>query len=846
MSDREELLELAARLADGEDVGSSGLPEHNKFQLLAELSTAYRSVRGEDDGGSQDHREVLFRWGHLQVLEMLGEGGFGEVFRAYDPVLDRDVALKLRRQGHESAADSRTFLHEARRLARVRHANVLAVHGASIEDGRAGLWADLIGGKTLEQIYEEDGVIDSKTACAVASDIASALSAVHQAGLVHGDVKPSNVMMHNGQYILMDFGAGSEFVGRSSGPIAGTPLSMAPELFGDGPISTHSDQYALGVMLFRLLSGEYPIAAGSVAELKEAHQEGAVRSLRHLSPHLPRGLVDLVHSLLSFRPEDRPTASEVGEKIAWLLEAPKRRARTRIIGALLFALTLGTIALSVGYLTATRSEAIALSSQRETEVVNQFLNDMLHSVNTTQGGREVRVLDVLEQASSGIDRLVDSPVIQATLLHTLGRSYSTLYELGRAEELLTRSYQLRKEHLGESHFETLNTRSELGLLLDKRGADQLSRDVLEETLDLMTRHHGSELIEIARVKVSLGSALVDLNAYKEAETLLEAATALLAGTEGRDRRYYCRALLATTNLYQRQSRYDEAQAVADQALACFLSSYGGESGNSLVARGSLANALARQGKFAEAEAEFKENLSAGRSITGDNHGVELAATVGLANVLREQGRYEEALPLAERALELSTALMGQFHENTIAVRGNIATVRTALGDLSGAESDMRSVISDIHQHLGDTHPGAFINEYNLAELLNDTGRYGEALKMAHGTYARKLKTLGETHHFTLESLDNIGVSLWGQGKLAESEVTLQKVLDQKSRSLGERSPHTLNTLSHLARTLADQGKREGAASAYQKLLSLRTEVLGESHPLTLEAKGALAELTLQK
>src|SRR5262245_790625 len=159
---------------------------------------------------------ALTRWGPLEVRELLGRGGFAEVYRAYEPELRRDVALKLRRADLQAGApQSRRFLEEAQRLAKVRHPNVVVVYGAAEHDGRRGLWTDLIRGKTLEQVVAEQGPFGPGEATAIGASLCSAVAAVHAAGLVHRDIKTSNVMRETGgRIVLMDFGSAAENLGQ--------------------------------------------------------------------------------------------------------------------------------------------------------------------------------------------------------------------------------------------------------------------------------------------------------------------------------------------------------------------------------------------------------------------------------------------------------------------------------------------------------------------------------------------------------------------------------------------------------------------------------------------------------
>src|SRR5262249_31995320 len=137
-------------------------------------------------------------WGPLRILERIGQGGFGEIYRAFDPTLQREVALKLLRPDRAGAGaagqvvDAERILAEARRLATIRHPNILTIYGADRHDGRAGYWTDLVRGKTLEQELAEQGPRGSEEAALVGIKVCQALAAVHAAGLVHQDVKTEN------------------------------------------------------------------------------------------------------------------------------------------------------------------------------------------------------------------------------------------------------------------------------------------------------------------------------------------------------------------------------------------------------------------------------------------------------------------------------------------------------------------------------------------------------------------------------------------------------------------------------------------------------------------------------
>lgn len=248
-------------------------------------------------------------WGPLRVLRRVGRGSHGDVYRAWDPRLDREVALKVLRQpigtfGSRSSA----IVEEARLLARVRHPNVLVVYGADIVDGRVGFWSQFIHGHTLEDEIRDRGPFDAREVVWVGADLCGALAAVHTAGLLHRDVKAQNVIRDaDGNLVLADFGTGRELQEdpHATADMAGTPAYLAPEILEGGRASVQSDVYSLGVLLFRLASGSLPALGRTVDELRQVHAQGRSRNLAALRPDLPAPLVAVVERALAPDPRGR-------------------------------------------------------------------------------------------------------------------------------------------------------------------------------------------------------------------------------------------------------------------------------------------------------------------------------------------------------------------------------------------------------------------------------------------------------------------------------------------------------------------------------------------------------------
>ena len=264
-----------------------------------------------------DAGDGLGRWGHLVLRRKIGEGGFGEVYHAHDTWLDHPVALKLFKPRASGRKATDRILHEARKLARVRHPNVVTVHGADSHDGRVGFWMDLIEGTSLGRIVETRR-LSAGEATHIGQEVCRALAAVHRAGIIHRDVKAQNVMRasEDGRIILMDFGAGEFMADAANSPQQGTPVYVAPEIFDGGPASARSDIYAVGVLLYFLVTREFPVRGASVPQLVDAHKRGERFRLRDGRPDLPPAFVSIVERALDPNPERR--FSSAGEMEAAL------------------------------------------------------------------------------------------------------------------------------------------------------------------------------------------------------------------------------------------------------------------------------------------------------------------------------------------------------------------------------------------------------------------------------------------------------------------------------------------------------------------------------------------------
>jgi serine/threonine protein kinase len=353
----ERLLAVASRILEGEPIdwealrrepaSDPGRSLEPQLRLLESLSRFNRATQRA--GMNEAEARTPERWGHLEIIERIGGGSFADVYHAWDARLERDVALKLLRQ---PAPDERAIA-EACLLAKVRHPNVVTVHGADIHDGRIGIWMELIKGETLWSLVQQRGPLGAGEVIAIGHELLAGLAAVHAAGVLHRDLKAQNVMRaEGGRILLMDFGVGQDLAARRDRDpdlVYGTALYAAPERLRGEAATVRSELYSLGVLLYYLATGGFPVEAASFHELIAKHERGERTYLRDRRPDLPRRLVDLIQRALSPAPEGRPESA--GEMDLGLGEAARLRptrlpaARLRWIAGLAAIPVLGACAL---------------------------------------------------------------------------------------------------------------------------------------------------------------------------------------------------------------------------------------------------------------------------------------------------------------------------------------------------------------------------------------------------------------------------------------------------------------------------------------------------------------------
>jgi len=319
------LLSVAGKISNGTPVDWQELQDQiatpDQAAVVEELRTLERFARVNE--------AIPASWGRFQILERIGFGAFGVVYRAFDPQMQIEVALKVTRlRGPHAASDWDKGFEETRRLAKIAHPNVVRVLGVERIGDEVGLFMEYVHGRTLQDIVSKQGPFGANEAVLIGIDLCRAIAAVHGSGMLHGDIKAQNVMREDkGRLVLMDFGTGRYMKQQPAGPgadFAGTPLYLAREIFAGNSRTVASEIYSLGVLLYFLVTGSHPIQGETLTVIRQLHDQGGARKpLRDARPDLPDQFVRVVERALADDPGQRfQSAGALETALAQLLPEP--------------------------------------------------------------------------------------------------------------------------------------------------------------------------------------------------------------------------------------------------------------------------------------------------------------------------------------------------------------------------------------------------------------------------------------------------------------------------------------------------------------------------------------------
>lgn len=843
--------------------------------------------------------------GPYTIHGVIGRGGMGTVYEAEQASPARRIALKVIHPGLASPSMIRRFELEGELLGRLQHPGIARVFEAGSADSGAGdqayLAMELVEGASLR-----DGAPSDRAATLeLVARVADAVEHAHQRGVIHRDLKPSNILVRpDGNPVILDFGI-ARVVGENdrsmatgTGELVGTLPYMSPEQASGGSesVDTRSDVYALGVIAYELLAGELPVPVKGLSLLasSQAIQEHQPRRMASYDPTLRGDVETVIHQALSKEPDGRySTAGAFAADLRRCLrhepvaarrppaayELRKLLRRHRVPATLaavaVLLLIVGSVTTTLGLFRALDAEALAEERLRdasaalsEANAVNVFLDGFLSESNDAfaQEGADVRYKAILDRAAESLEAYApDQPKALARIHHRFSRDYDLLGDRERSLMHARRAWELRKEHLGEGHFETIQSGIDVMRVLVRTGwRPEEGIAVAEEVLPLAERLDGPAAQHFSRGMFEYGQALMYMGRFADSAREIERAFAhYRSNGPDEDLGADMRAGLAAA--YRRLGRLEDGERLLREAIEMMGRFKGTNSVQVTSLRSNLAVNLKDQGRFADAERMYRAVFARRTELFGEDSGETLVVESNLGSVLEKMGRLKEATEILERSVARHKKAYGDAHRNICFSMNFLARTRAGAGDWAGAWELYDEVRRVWTQVLAEDHPLLARALYESAAPLIELGRYDDAMTSLTQAVEIYGKAFGEDHAMVSAAGVRAASCLRGMGKLvaakeradaeyercedqpgllamyaielgriAEAADDVDQALEEYARAeSASRSPARLRLLATLlrARLLAAEDKKQAVALASSRH-AVALESIGPEHWVT--------------
>ncbi|HQR08357.1 MAG TPA: serine/threonine-protein kinase [Gemmatales bacterium] len=774
-----------------------------------------------------------------KLLQQIGEGGMGTVWMADQMApVKRRVAIKLIRSGRESSQNILSrFDAERQAIALMDHPNI-----AKLLD--AGQWAgdstgmvtpffvmELVKGVPLIEFCDQHRLMIQER-LQLFMQICGAVQHAHQKGIIHRDLKPSNILveMHDEKPVpkVIDFGLAKATSGISLtektlftgyGMIAGTPLYMAPEQarFNAIDIDTRADVYALGVLLYELLTGSTPLER---EQFKLAALDEMLRMIRETDPPIPskrlssseskpsvaanrhtepaklgktlRGELDWIVMKALNKERDRryESANSFAKDIErYLNHEPvnagppsvtyrfrkfARRYRPQVIAAtlVLAALIAGFIGTTYGLFEAQKQAVIAREEKNKAvESAEQERQAKVREAERAQGERQAK-----EQVAAQLSQI---ELINNTIF-------------GIFSELNVRKIKANNEPIEAA--------------LSKKIADagnKLDSKAIADTLIL------------AKLQNQLGLTLLSLGDAASASRFFTSAHKLWADKLGSNSD---EALSASGNLaiaYQVQGKFEQAVQLHQEILKLLKAKPGQQADGIIICMNNLAECYRAMGKLDLAIPLMEETLKLMKATYGTDAPEIIIFMNNQAVAYRDAGKLDLAIPLYEEAIKLSIVRFGGDHPNTLLATNNLAVAYKSSGKLDQAVRLYREVLNQQLSKLSKTHPDTLVTMSNLAMAYREAGQLEDAIPLMEETLKLKTSTYGKSNPSTLMSMSNLALCYKSAGKTTQATLLNEETLKQRKEVLGADHPETLLSMLNLAQCYEDTNRLPEATSLFE-------------------------------
>ena len=876
------------------------------LDLSSEFGDSKGTVEGEDgelgsgrpaDAGSKTKLPKDGMIPGYKILREIHHGGQGVVFQALQLSTKRKVAIKVLLEGpYASSSARKRFEREIELVAGLKHPHIVSIFDSGeTKDGRQYCVMDYIRGLPFDA-YIKDAKLTMEDALRLFAKLCDAVNYAHQKGVIHRDLKPSNILVDgDGEPRVLDFGLARQLVSREetmlslSGQVVGTLPYLSPEQAEGNPdkVDIRSDVYALGVIMFEMLTGQYPYPVyGQLADVLNhiSNTEASAPSkmwesstgIKHYSQegrvveHCPIDdeVNTIVMRVLAKERERRyQTAAELALDIRrYLADEPieakrdsswyvlRKRVKRYKVGVAVAAVVLcmAIIALVVTanlYRTAERDRLAADRAREKAEIETNkarqtvaFTNDMLAGVDPKIAkGMDTRLLRmILDRAATRVQsELADQPAVAASVYSTIGRTYMAIGSYDDAQRYLQNAVDLSRRELGPDHAETVQAKDRLANAYLSAGDYEKAEKLFIEALTSSKRTMGDEHHDTLIIINNLAILYTDMGRLDEAESMLNRALELRRRVNGDDDVQTLVVMHNMAGVYEATARYDEAEDMLRKTVEARRRVLGEDHPATLDTAGNLAKLLDSRGRPAEAETMLIDILAAHRQVYGPEHPATLKVMNNLSNVYMTLGRLSKSEQLCVETLEAMQRVFGDEHPETLSLMNNLANLYYRSGRNALAEPLFQEALAVRRRTMGANHPSTLFSMSVLGRFYSSNGRIEEAEALLGKALNAQVQQFGATHPDVLLTKGMLADLYLAQENFEKAEPLQRQVLEARRDVLGPDHADTLVSMNNLALTLARAGKLEAAEPIFRDALERRERVFGIDHAETLRVQSNL-------
>ena len=817
--------------------------------------------------------------GPYRLLRRLGEGGMGEVWLAEQtrPV-HREVALKVIKAGMDTAQVVARFEAERQALAVMAHPAIAQVFEAgATPQGRPYFAMEYVRGEAITTYCDRHG-LTARQRINLFLQVCDGVHHAHQKGIIHRDLKPSNILVTLLDDLpvpkIIDFGLAKAIAHQLTdrtlytevGALLGTPEYMSPEQaeMTGLDVDTRTDVYALGVILYELLTGLLPFDGKA---LREKGLDEMRRTIREINPPRPstrlsasataaesartrgaavgelaralRGDLDWItlRALEKDRTRRYGSVSDLAadlqrhlENVPVLASPPSVKYRTgKFVRRHRAGVTVGAVlaGLLLAFATTTGIQARRIARERDranleaaaATAVNEFLqNDLLAQASSNKQGAgstpdpEIKVRTLLDRAATRIAGKFDAnPSVEASIQRTIGETYGSLGLYTPAVEHLQRATELNRRALGNEHPRTLAAAESLGGAYYFAGKYPEAESVLVPTVEASRRILGSANAQTADAMSTLGRVYRAEAKFALARPLISEAWEIQRRLFGPEHEKTLALMNNLATLYYSEGDLGEAEKLLKEQLAIVQRTLGMDHPETVNVENNLAVLYHGQFRFTQAEPLMKQVLEANRRVLGPEHPRTLTAVQNLAVLYASEGRFSEAEPLYLKALDGSRRITGAEHPKTLILMRNLAALYSAEKRFAEAGPLIEKTVEISRRTLGAENPETLLSLAVQSSLYREEGRYGAAESLLVRSLEAQRRVLGSKHADTTTTMDALGMVWIAQRKYVEADLILRECVAIRRESMAGDF-RLFATEAALGESLAEQGKRAEAES----------------------------------